>query len=343
MYKRTLLAGIALPILSLFLFAAKSLAGGQLVSLDADSYGSTNSDGTYGRIMRVVSQAFPCEGTEVTFKFVDPKDGDYVMTSSGNATFVFTKDRQPYYQDGESVCGTTAKMGSKVLGERNVTVTVKNGNSVWADPPVIKVDFDGQYHSDNFYNGYSYSSSQDHLSYRLTHPQTTPNPTPYPAPTGTLTVNVLSQQIIQPNNRTVLLKWSALEGGSIFYDIYGKSTKDAGWQRLLSDQGGPSATVTIKANEDYSIKVQGCIRKVGNCVNSNELLLTKIHKQEGKVVIPQVTSIAANTDNQQVEELNKKVGELEGKLAESQKRQNALELAFNNLVSWLKTHIPFFK
>lgn len=160
------------------LFSASTVyAGGQLVHLDADSNGYTNSDGSYGRIMRVVSRAIPCEGTEITFKFVDSKEGDYVMTPSGSATYVLTKDAPLYYQDGETVCGTTAKMASKIKGMREVTLEIKIGVNTWSTPPIIKVDFDGQYHGDNSYNGYNYRSSQDALAYLLTHPQTTPSPT----------------------------------------------------------------------------------------------------------------------------------------------------------------------
>ena len=196
-------------VLFFMLFSTNlAYAGGQLVSLEADSNGAINSDGSYGRTMRVVSRAFTCEGTEVTFKFVDPKDGDSVITSSGNATFVFTKDRPPYYKNGEQVCGTTAKMGSKVLGERDVTVVVKSGNDIWSDPPVIKVDFDGKYYGDNSYNGHNYRSSQDDPYYALTHPQTT---TPQPTPVSTLpivspkptTPSVVASPTSNPNDKEV--------------------------------------------------------------------------------------------------------------------------------------------
>lgn len=253
------LGSLFLFLISLFI-VSPVFAGGQLVSLDADTYGSTNSDGTYGRIMRVVSQAFPCEGTEITFKFVDPKDGDYVMTNSGNSTFVFTKDRQPYYQDGESVCGTTAKMGSKVSGVRNVTVAVKNGDSVWADPPIIKVDFDGQYHAESYYSGYSYSPSQDHPYYRLIQSQGTSTPTS--APTS------------QP--------------------IYLLTTPT--YQPIPSVQ--PRA-IAVPVNDNKSDK--------------------------------------------KVEELNKKVENLQNQLAVSQKKQSALEIKLNQVMTWIKSIFPFFK
>lgn len=53
---------------------------------------------------------------------------------------------------------------------------------------------------------------------------------------------------------------------------------------------------------------------------------------------PSITS--ANTMNN---ELNKKVSDLENKLAESQQKQSVLEERFNSLLSWLKSHLPFLR
>lgn len=318
-------------------------AGGQLISLYADTDGTTNNNGLYGRVLRVyINPTYPCKDTQVTFKFVDPKDGDYVMTGSGNATYTMG-DRT------SSGCNTYAKMGSKVQGVRQVSVDVRNGDNVWGSPPVINVDFDGQSHGDNESNGYSYRSSIEDPYANNPYWNQYITPTAYPVTVGNLTVTMLSQQITPPHNRNVLLKWSALASSngenSIFYSIYGKSTNSNQWKQLAFDQAGPSATVYIKGDEDYSIKVVGCIRKVGNCVDSNVLFLPKI-QEEKRTITGQPIQIISSTpsgNNEKVEELNQKVSSLEGKLAESQKKQSVLEQRIGDLVSFIKRLFPFFK
>ena len=176
-------------LFSSVLLSTPVLAGGQLVNLVADSNGYVSED-NYGRIMRVFINSgpggFPCKGAEITFKFVDPKDGDYINTGSGGPTFVMQDDPQPFYRNGVrigSICGTYAKMSSKIFGERMVTVAVKNGDRVWpaSDAPVIKVHFDGKYHGDNAYDNQNYRSSFENYGWYgdpsvLSSPSTTSMP-----------------------------------------------------------------------------------------------------------------------------------------------------------------------
>lgn len=314
-------------------------AGGQLFHLTADTNGWKSESG-YGSTVRVsLNPDFPCKGTELTFKFVEPKDGDYIATGDGNTgTYVLQ-------EDGVNGCSTYAKMISKNSETRKVTVTGKNGDRVWESPnaPVILVDFDGQYHADNAYNGYSYRSSTDNPYGDYTVSQA--SPTPYPKPIGDLTVRVLSQEPAPPYGRKVVLKWSAVEGGNIYYDVYGKAASDKGWLHLMPYQGGPSATVYVTATQDYMFKVHGCIQKVGNCVASNVLLLPKTQNEDGTMFnakpIQSVTS--SPEDNQKVEELNEKVASLEEKLKKSQEKQSILEKTVQNLINLLQSVFPFLK
>lgn len=325
-----------------FIFAPLTLAGGQLIHVTADSYGATNSDGTYGRIIRIVSSIRPCEGTEITLKFVDPKEGDYVMTQSGSATFTFTKDRQPYYEDGEQVCGTIAKMGSRVLGEREITVLEKNGNP----PPVIKVAFDGQYHSEDYHDGYSYSPSQDTPAYRLNHSSS--SPTSIQAPSADINVWLLNQELIDNLKRKVTIKWGAFDGNPGTFIIYVKvATNKNNWEEKFDGSKGPSAKITLKADQDYHIKVAGCMDKFGTCVDSNILTLPKLQKNEGgKVISPEtstpVSSTTVDQDNKEGE-LNQKIANLEAKLSQSEHKQSILEQRINDLINFIKNLFPFFK
>lgn len=316
-----------------------------MMAIYADTNGSANNDGLYLRVIRVfLHPELSCKGSQITFKFEDTKDGDYVMTGSGNATYTMQEDRTT------SGCSTYAKMGSKIKGIRqiNVDVTSSNQNGGFMNQKGIplNVDFDGEYHADNSYNGYSYRTD-------ITDPYVNLNqyitPTSYPVPVGNLTVNVLSQEIAPMYNRKVVIKWNVIEssqtGSSVFYDIYGKPDGDTEWHRIRSDQAGPSAELTI-GRDDYSIKAQACIRKVGNCIDSNTLVLPKISEENGAVITTkpiESISSAPSENNSQVEELNKKVASLEGKLAESEKKQSALEQTLNNLLSWIKSRFWFFR
>lgn len=346
---------VILFFIAYLIFVSPVFAGGQMISLEADSYGTANSDGTYSRIMRVVTQEKPCEGIEITFKFVNPQEGDYVMTQSGNETFTFTKDRQPYYQDGEQVCGTTAKMGSKVAGVRDVTVVSKHGDYTYPDPPVIKVDFDGQYHADNSYNGYNYSSSQDHPSYRLTHSQTTSNPVPV-SNTGSFYAKIGVQKYLGESKRSVYISWSK-SLSAVKYNVYARLADDKNYGAALVGTGDLSSEININAFLNYYVKIDACT-SADSCVSSPELYIAAIKKQGGVSTSQNSTTVQTQSDTQntntviktvivkdssETARLQGKVDELEKKLDISQKKQSALEQTLSNLIKWIKSVFPFSK
>ncbi len=294
-------------------------AGGPHFSLEADSYGSTNSDGTYGRIIRFVDQDKPCEGTEVTFKFVEPKDGDYVMTTSGNATYIFTKDSPPYYQDGQAICGTTVKMGSKIKGMRQVTVQAKNSS----ETPMINVDFDGEYHADNAYNGYNYWSSQDSPAYRLNHNQTSTPQTPS---------NLRITQIETTNDsniRNVHIMWDPIPGVST-YNIY-KNAGNSYYYFTTVDTN----LYEMKVNTKSTFYVAVTAKKDSQESSYSQVLTIDLAKEQTPDTNP--------SGDSRVDELNNKVANLEAKLNESQQKQSFLEQRVNDLLSLIKRLFPFVK
>ncbi len=91
--KKSLIA-LKTSFLSLFMLtfltllsAPLTLAGGQLVHLNADTNGWSTGD-YFGRVMRVsLNPDFPCKDTTITFRFVEPKDGDVISTEDGGATY----------------------------------------------------------------------------------------------------------------------------------------------------------------------------------------------------------------------------------------------------------------
>lgn len=338
------------------LTAVKTLAGGQLIDLLADSNGWV-SDGGYGRNMKVFissgPQGFPCKGTEITFKFVDPKDGDYINTGSGTPTFVMQDDPQPFYKNGVrvgSICGTYAKMSSKVSGERTVTVFVKNGDRVWpvSDSPVIKVAFDGKYHSDNAYNNQNYRSSFEGYGWYQDDTTIQPTNTPVPQlPAGKPDLWLLNQQLVAPYGRQVTIKfgWPVTEG-NVRYNIFTRKAKKQAWEKQLTGEWGPSAQLNIRADEDYYVKVQGCLNKIGTCVDSSELFVPKLKEQEKKKEIERVISkpdSVANPVSSDTAQLQQKVDNLQKKLEVSQQKQSELESRLNQMIAWIKSIFPFFK
>src|SRR3989338_532474 len=133
------------------------------------------------------------------------------------------------------------------------------------------------------------------------HPNVTTNPTPPPA---NITARIANQQFVEQYSRQVTVKWGAFDGYPGTFTIYVKATTNKNdWEQKFDGSKGPSATFNLKADQDYHIKVHGCMDKFGTCVDSNILLLPKLQKQEN----PNPTiSPAPSGDNKNVEELNKK-------------------------------------
>lgn len=327
--KTSFLAAFMLTFLTLF-SAPLTLAGGQLVHLTADTEGwSTNSD-LYGRVMRVsLNPDFPCKDTEITFRFIEPKDGDVVSTEDGGATYTGRENTTDY----TTHCSTYAKLSSKVKGERLVTVDVKNGSRVWKDSPVIMVHFDGEYHPDNHYGQYAYSTPKGST--------VVINPTPptNPFKDGKIEVRLLNQEMVSNSTRVVTIKWGAFGGSPTTSKIYG-STDKTNWDFLVDDQRGPSASLKL-TNQDYFIKLNGCVHKYGTCVDSNVLFIPKLNTDSGNVIItPPPSSSPSGVEN---DDLAQKVASLEAQLAESKKEQSILEQRVNDLVNFIKNLFPFFK
>ncbi|MDO8599801.1 MAG: hypothetical protein Q7R44_00105, partial [bacterium] len=183
----------------------------------------------------------------------------------------------------------------------------------------------------------------------------TSTPTSVPLPEGTLKVWLLSQQFTPPSGRQALIKfgWDATSG-NVSYNIYTRRASDKNWEQQQSGLRGPSTTLSLKGNEDYYVKAQGCIDKIGNCTDSSELFLPRIKEQNAgttnsapstsKITPTQSTTVInTNSSDKKVEELNNKVTDLEKKLEESKQKQSYLEQRVTDLVNFIKHLFPFFK
>lgn len=265
-----------------------------------------------------------CKQCPAKIVFLNPQDGDKVNPLSDK-----TDD------NGE----ITAKVSSGVPLVRyaHAIVTLPDG-TVYEGSQVFL----------NFTGKLLFYPESNNSIYNLPSNSTpTPTPTPTPAQGSSVGINVwiLSQQIPDAgsNSRNVVIKWSAFDGNPGTFTIYGRLASNKNWDKLLDGQKGPSATVNIKA-EDYYIKVYGCQDKWGNCVDSNILFFPKVSaiKPTPSPTIKPTVSPTPNSDKK-VDELNKKVENLQNQLEQSKKTQGVLEQRVNDLVNFIKKLFPFFK
>lgn len=188
------------------------------------------------------------------------------------------------------------------------------------------------------------SARSEILTIDLAKDNTSNNPNPT-SPPATINAWILRQNLVGQNSREVTIKWGAFGGNSGTFTIYAKPAHKNDWDEKFDGSKGPSAAFTIKSNQDYHVKVYGCMDKFGTCVDSNILLLPKIQEKDGTVItgkpVESISSVPSE-NNQKVEELNQKVASLEGKLAESQKKQSVLEQRIGDLVNFIKRLFPFF-
>ncbi len=147
------------------------------------------------------------------------------------------------------------------------------------------------------------------------------------------------------------LKWGPIDGA----DYYNLHLFDSGHieKTIPSVLHQTSFSLGLDAYSDYYIRVNAC-KNNGNCVTSNELFIHKLFSGNPPYGSPQVTiypsvapgviTITGNpVSNQNIEELNQKIGNLQNQLEQTNKRQQTLTDTLNGFISWAKTHLPFFK
>lgn len=327
----------------LLLWANPVLAGGGPVYIDLGStLSSWNNPSSPRQIVAKVHlhPDVPCAGTKITFKYEEQKDGDDVSTGSSGPSLVI-QEVGARWLNGKSVydCGTYAKYTSK-------NKELKYGIILVTTPQ-------GQTHERkvalNFQSDEPIQSSGDNLPWdnevAVSPTTATEQPSNTPNPSSNINAWVLNQQLHGSDNRYVTIKWAAFDGNPGTFTIYGRLTSNKNnWDKLLEEQRGPSAVVTLKANEDYYIRVSGCQHKVGTCADSNIILIPKVQKTDGEVVFPSLgITTPPSTENTKVDELNNKVADLEKKLEESKQKQSFLEQRVTDLANFIKRLFPFFK
>lgn len=344
---RFLLAGWGFIASIFILFLANPvLAGGGRVYVRLGSTDSSWSNSEYKQIVAKVHlhpDVLPCIGTKVTFKYEDQKEGDKVSTESIDSNTYVIKEAGGRWLNGKSVydCGTYAKYFSKnrELKYAIIAVTTPKGETherkvalnFQSNEPIIDSDESLPWDSELF-----------------------PQPSNSPAPSSNINAWVLNQQPVNGStNRNVVIKWGAFDGHPGTFKIYVKAaTNKNDWEETFDGSKGPSANITLRTDQDYHLKVYGCMDKFGICADSNILTLPKLKNNEGgkRVISQEPTPISSLTisptpagGSNQVSELDKKMENLQNQLEESRKTQSVLEQRINVLVNFIKSLFPFFK
>lgn len=315
-----------------------AFAGGMMVSVYADTEGATNNNGLYLRVIRVyLNPTIPCKGTTLTFHLSPPQNGDYITTGSGTSTYTMQEDRT------ESGCNTYAKFGSMVKGVRQVSVDAQNGDTRYTGSAIM-VHFDGEYHSESENGspeGYNYRSS-------ITDPYTsmTSNQPSQSIPTPT---NVKISQIeitADPGTKKVHIFWDPIPGITS-YTVY----KAAGGQYIYQASVNTNLyEMNISASSVFYVAIaakKDGVEGAKSQILTIDLAKDNISDNPGTVItdkpIESISSTPTTGDNDKtVDALNKKVASLEGKLAESEKKQSVLEQRIGDLINFIKRLFPFF-
>lgn len=287
---------------------------------------------------------FTCKGMVVSFNFENPVDGDKISGSNGDNSSTITEDATYQTFNGKEYlrCSTYAKVYSPKLElNRHFKISFKGEGSDGSR--TIAISFGSPSYGDKSISLLPWEISETAVAY--------PTCTSGNCDAGTIKEvkdPKIELRLLNQNTngirRSVVIKWGGFEGNPFTSKIYARSATQSTWTQLLEGQRGPSAQVNIP-NEDYYIKVNGCMDKVGTCVDSNTIFIGKINTNTDKITpdnTPSPDSVGTViADSSQ--ELEQKIASLEAQLNESKKEQSVLAQRVSDLVNFIKRLFPFFK
>lgn len=346
-----------ISVVSLLFFATPVLAGGGNVWLIADGDGSINNVGTYGRVVRIfISPDLPCKGAQITFKFVEPKEGDWIHTGSENETYLMQEDRQPLYRNGVmgTTCSTYAKVGSNVFGDRIFYATVKTTDGKTTDSQQLTLHMDGK--------DYGTGIGEDPY-WGMTIPTDIPMPGApemvYPQNGQTLDLEGAYMFKVKPVAGASGYLFGLFQDGVMTYENY-RDTKTLSSNGEFALWESNPAHAKFHAGE-VKVMIRALVRN--QWTDAREITLILRSRGNSDIVqtttiqqpSPQQTSVSKPptiqpsqkivvvTDSSASAALQRRIDDLQKKLEESQLRQSALESKLNQIISWIKSVFPFFK
>ncbi len=327
---------------------------------------TTNTEDPHWNIVRVYfdQNLFTCQGIDVSLNFVEPKDGDVISGVDGDNSSTINGTNIEVVNGTEYVrCSTYAKVyAANLEWNRLLNISFKGPNLEGSR--TIAISFGPKYDYSNipllpWEEGRGQSEqpiSQPAVPVELPAVQALPNPVS-PADQSSylpenLELTILGQAPFDGAKgpmRHVYLKWIGTPySGDVQFAVYTRADKDAplrapGWTSSGELSKGPSATIDLSADSDWYIKVEGCLAGTKKCVSTKSVFVPKLSNATSDVTNDVAIVTNPQGDDQRVDELNKKVENLQQQLEQSKKDQSILEKRFNDLLGFIKSLFPFFK
>jgi len=310
-------------------------AGGGSLYLEVHPNGNFNESRQY--IVRAhINPKINCSNLPITFKFEDQKDGDSITVGSLTQPYKIEKSEWSNV-NGQwmNYCGAYAKVKSADNTGRNIIVEVDTLN-------------DGKLTAKHFLNFGDGSPTDSGIGLPWGRDGNVPVSVIPTNSASEFTFRVVEQKYLGGSKRGVVLEWDKKDG-MVKYNVYAKlAGEKSDWGAAITGTGDNSAWIGLNAFLNYYLMVEGC-RGAGDCLGSAPMYLAEMGSQE-KAVLPDdktsqdpiLTIVPIGEEEiSKIDELNKKVEDLQNQVEESKKKQNFLEQRLNQLMKWIKSVFPF--
>ncbi|MBI3485891.1 hypothetical protein HY025_02995 [Candidatus Daviesbacteria bacterium] len=318
-------------------FPALTFAGGGPMSLYAFPLRPFDQTKTF-ILQADITTTEPCDQIKPVFKFKDSVDGDSItpFTPPSDGTY-FTR----HYNTGQpdfiwrEVCTTYVQAKSAAAKQRTAVVAaIVNGSEVDRETLVSFGDDPFSKQLQNFGRTNDYNN--------------------------TPSVDVISEKYLGGVKREVNLQWQKISWATK-YAVFAREIIDGSAMveptTPLTTTSETKATINLAAFSDFYISVVACKTddpcsfKKDSMYESFLSRIRNVQQASNPVKVstsisqiqPVIAQASPNQDSKKLDELNKKVSDLENQLNESKKRQSFLEEKVNYLTSWIKSIFPFFK
>lgn len=255
-----------------FLLFSKEVFAGGAVSFDERAEVELWNESASSRFYAVhvyLGPSFHCQNVPVTFKFEDPRQGDYIQVPSGQQPEIIASPSARSI-NGRTVydCATYAKVSSGDKSSRYLYVEILMEDGSTYTSSKVSLDFE----TDN-----PVDRSHD--------PITTPWDDVTP---DKFLLGITSQNYIDCPKRQVQLSWNQVDGTNT-YTIFSKIAGAEDFHSLVTTSN-TSEKIILNSCQDYYVHVKGC-SSPDNCIFSGELYISRMPLSSGNVVSKAVSGI----------------------------------------------------
>ncbi len=345
-----LFAAFLLPAI-FFIVAGNVFGGGGPIEIETYSNGDFTQSHQY--TVRVhVNPITGCNNVPVTFRFKDTKPGDYVSTESPTIAHSITVTTNgKTYED----CTTYAKVASGVAEGRLFIVDVQtNSQGLVGNEFMLSFNAPTGSYDPNFT---PYWTKDWYLNSIKITPIVTDTPKPTPPSLGSASLKVVypAYGSFTPGQATAIT-WIFNATPDIYTPYPLKTTIEL--NRMIDDSAGVRSAViadsmpltllsgeknllnwTVPAVDPGKYKIFIKVEGMSHKSNGEPFVLSNLSADT--FTITQANGTPGQDQN--VNELQKKVSNLQNQFSESQKKQIMLEQVVNNLVAFIRSLFPFFK